>query len=154
MLYPQATLLLSVSNYSLTKLTSLCRNDITSRSAMPSAASRTVQREILRSAITWIFNVFPLLVFDFSYFKYFICARRNSSLHIPMHAQILIQRNLTQLHNAHIHKRTAVICKYCQLQCSNFIIYWTVETFTICEEKLGSPSVRKNRKLERRHIQM
>ena len=41
-----------------------------------------------------------------------------------------------------------------QLQCSNFIIYWTVKTFTICNKKLGSPSARKNRKLESRHIQM
>ena len=41
-----------------------------------------------------------------------------------------------------------------QLQCSNFIIYWTVKTFTIWEKKLCSPTASKNRKLESRHIQM
>ena len=33
-------------------------------------------------------------------------------------------------------------------------LYWTMQTFTICEKKGGSPSASKNRKLERRHIQM
>ena len=86
------------------------------------------QNKITNVSKLFVYRMSKLTSWRFRYVK--------SDQHLLLEPSIDIQRELSCAPNI------------------NFIIYWTVKTFTIWEKELGSPFARRNRKLESRRIQM